>query len=134
MLHSSLRIALLACGLAVAALGPVGCDGGGNGALPTSSGVSRSKYFDQLSADEIRALCIWSSDVEGGPGDHTCGDAGSMHTPTVDECVAGSSTAPPHCQVALVEDCGNSLHGDACQVFVTPACKTYVECVLQPRD
>jgi hypothetical protein len=57
-----------------------------------------------------------------------------MSVPTVDECVDGAAGNPVHCQVALVEDCGNSLRGDACQVLVTSACRTYVECVVQPRD
>ena len=113
---------------------PAGCDGGGISATPTSSGVSRSEYLDQLTTEEMRALCTWSNEVEGGPGEKACGDAGSMSVPTVDECVSGGTANPVHCQVALVEDCGNSLHGDACRVLVTSACKTYIDCVLQPRD
>ncbi len=79
MLHPGPRMALLASALAIAALGLVGCDSSGGRASPTSSGVSRSKYLDQLTTDEIQALCSWAIAVEGGPGDHACGDAGSIH-------------------------------------------------------
>jgi hypothetical protein len=127
---SSLRIALLACGLAVAAVGPAGCHGGAN---KGSSGVDRSKYLDQLTPDEIRQLCTFAIDYEGGPGNYQCGNGVTFRVYTLDECTSGS-LGSCHCQVALVEDCVNSLDGDVCRFSGSSACKTYVDCVTARRD
>jgi len=132
MLGPCLRMAFLACGLVFATLGPTGCDSGGKGASPTSSGVSRDKYLDQLTTDEIRELCAFVIAGEGGTGDRSC-DGGSFHVYTLDECTAGS-LGSYHCQVALVEDCVNSLHADVCQFFGSSACSTYLQCVMAQRD
>ena len=130
MLSSSLRIALVACGLAVAMSLPAGCDSGSSGTSTSGSGVDRSKYLDQLTADEIRELCSFLIASEGGSGDRTCGDAGAFHVYTLDQCASGS-LGSFHCQVALVEDCLTSLQGDVCRVFGSSACKTYVECAVR---
>jgi hypothetical protein len=130
---SSLRIALLALGLALATLAPAGCDSGGIKALPPSSGIDRSKYLDQLTPDEIRELCTFVITSEGGSGNRSCGDAGSFHVYTLDECTSGTLVSY-HCQVALVEDCLSSLEGDVCSFFGSSACKVYVECVTARRD
>jgi hypothetical protein len=108
----------------------VDCDGGGG---PSSnSRLSRTAYVDQLTPAEQRALCTWAIAAEGGAREYAC-EVGSGSVYSVDKCAASLADNPPHCQVAVVEDCVNSVHGDPCQLLVTPACKTYVLCV-QGRD
>jgi hypothetical protein len=109
----------------------VGCDGGGT---PSRSGVDRGKYLDQLTESERRTLCTWGITAQGGPSERVCGDAGTWTVYSIEECVASPATSSTHCQVALVEDCIDSLHGDTCNWLVTTECKTYVACVLQKRD
>jgi hypothetical protein len=109
----------------------VGCDSGGT---PGRSGVNRDKYIDQLTESEQRTLCTWAITAQGGPGEHICGDAGTWTVYSVEECVASPATSSTHCQVAMVEDCIDSLHGNTCNLFVTTECKTYLACVLPKRD
>jgi hypothetical protein len=117
--------------LAFTSLLCVGCDSGGT---PSKSGVDRAKYLDQLTASERRTLCTWAITAQGGPHDYVCGDSGTGNVYSVEECVASPPTSNTHCRVALVEDCIDSLHGDTCQLFVTPECKAYVTCLMAKRD
>jgi hypothetical protein len=121
-------IVLWASGCMAVTLGLAGCDGGGNGPLLTSSGVDRGKYLDMLTTGELQQVCAFVSTAEGGPAEHACGDAGTVTTYTVEECVASAATKAVHCQVALIEDCATSLRGDACQLLTSSACKSYIAC------
>lgn len=115
---------LTTLGLALA-LTAIGCDDGGG----PRSGVDRSKYLDELNADEVQQLCAWStSQLE--PGEHTCPGGGTAKGKTTSECVEDyQKPDKPHCLVSLTEDCVNSLGGDLCKMFDTHACQTYVHCV-----
>jgi hypothetical protein len=131
MHSSSLRIAALAWGLAALSLGPAGCEGSGIRATSTGSGVDRGKSLGELTSEEILALCTWTIDAQGGAGERACGfEGGTLSVNTVDQCISGFTGNMSRCQVALFEDCINSLYGDACQIFATSACKAYFDCVL----
>jgi hypothetical protein len=130
MNRSWLRTVALAWGLTVLSLGATGCEDSGTGAT-SGSGVGRDKTLGQLTDEEIRALCTWAIDAQGGPGERACGlEGGTISVNTVDQCVTGLTGNTSPCQVALVEDCMESLHGDACQTFASSACKIYLACVL----
>lgn len=102
----------------------VGCDDGDG----SRSGINRSKYLDEMSADDIQKFCSWEASLVE-PGEHKCPNDITMRTFTASECVERSKTKPlPHCLVSLAEDCLSSTKGDACQVLVTDVCKTYIAC------
>jgi hypothetical protein len=103
-----------------------GCDDSdGSG---SKSGISSSKYLDELSTGEIQQLCSWMASVVE-PGEHKCSGGKTMNINTASECVSKSQNSPPpHCLVSLVEDCFNSVHGDACQITFTTACWKYILC------
>lgn len=111
----------------VLGLAAVGCDDGGG----SHSGINRSKYLDEMSADEIVQFCAWEASLVE-PGEHACPSGITMTTYTASECVERSKDRPaPHCLISLAEDCLSSAKGDPCQVLVTDVCKTYVACAAQ---
>jgi len=112
-------------GLILATLTFVACDGNEHGS--SSSGVDRSKYFDQLTAEEVKAICTWDINVMGGPRSFSC-DGSTGRIGTLDECTATPHSQTTHCQVGLWEDCINSVQGDPCQLYGTAACKVFVSC------
>jgi hypothetical protein len=112
------------------AFGTVACsgestddDGDGSG---SSSGVPSTKFLDELTAEERLELCRWINEKEGGPGERQCENE-TITVQTPEEC-ATNADFDMHCSVALVEACGNSLNGDACRVYTTPECASYIEC------
>jgi hypothetical protein len=125
------RMVGFACGLAMVVLAVAACDGGGSST--SSSGVARSKYLDQLTTAERTALCTWAVEAEGGPHAYSCDSGVSGSINDAAQCTSDLGMDTTHCQVALVEDCINSTHGDACQVSVTAACREYMSCFLS-RD
>lgn len=132
MNRNSPRISTFARGLTLLASLSVGCGDGAGGPTPTSSGVSRGKTLAALTSSEIRALCSWVVAVQGGPGERACGfEGGTLSVNTVDACVTGLTGNSLRCQVAVVEDCMNSLEGDACKLFATSACKVYFDCLAE---
>jgi hypothetical protein len=95
----------------------------------SGSGVSNTKYLDELSAEEQRLLCEWVIAAQGGPGVTQCDSSTSFTTYTVEECATEEVTV--HCTVAALEACTRSLEGDPCRLTTTRACSAYLECAVQ---
>jgi hypothetical protein len=93
-----------------------------------SSGVPPEKYLDELTPNEVRRLCEWAIDAQGGPGEKDCGDDTTVDTPTVEECATGDFS-PYHCPVSMVEDCMEDIGGNPCLVTSSQACQAYLGCV-----
>jgi hypothetical protein len=103
--------------------GSLGGTGGGN---VGPSGVRSDAYLDELTADELHAICAWATPLEGGPGKRMCDNNVTLTTPTVEECSVDTITI--HCTVALVEACVLSLNGDPCLLLSSTACAAYIAC------
>ena len=103
--------------------------GGSAGSSGAGSGVPRGKYLDELTPDEQRRLCAWSIAGQGGPGSRACDANTTVTVDTVDECATGDLSGF-HCLVSMVEDCIDSMNGDACVLLTSAECAEYIACAL----
>jgi len=104
--------------------GSVGGTGGGGNVGP--SGVPSGVYLDELTANELHAICVWATPLLGGPGERQCDNDIKVTTPPVEECSVDTVTI--HCKVALLEACVLSLNGDPCVLLSSTACAEYIAC------
>ena len=104
--------------------GNVGGTGGGGNVGP--SGVPSGVYLDELTANELHAICVWATPLLGGPGERQCDNDIKVTTPPVEECSVDTVTI--HCKVALLEACVLSLNGDPCVLLSSTACAEYIAC------
>jgi len=108
--------------------GSVGGSGnvGGSGGALGPSGLPSGAYLDELTPDEIHALCAWGIPLQGPPGTTQCDQNISVTPATVDECSVETVTI--HCTVGMLEACTLSLDGDPCKTLTSAACATYINC------
>lgn len=116
----------LLLGLALVA-GACGDDGPAVG----PSGLDRGLTSGELTEAQRRQLCEFIVDSFGGPGELVdCGDGVSLETPSVDDCLASSRSFDPcSITVGVIEDCQDSMAGDICVAFNTPACDPLRACL-----
>ena len=121
-----IAVAITACAL----FGAIGCSGESEDDDDDigSSGLPGDAYMDELTPGEIRTLCEWAIDAQGGPGTKACPDGTTVNTPTVESCTAGNFDA--HCPIRLIEVCMSAIDGDPCLVLTSSACEQYVYCIL----
>jgi hypothetical protein len=98
--------------------------GGAGGVGP--SGLPSGAYLDELTSDELHALCVWGIPLQGGPGQKQCSDSVTVTTHTVEECSVDMVTI--HCTVGSLEACLLSLNGDPCLLLDSAACAAYIAC------
>jgi hypothetical protein len=110
-----------------------GGTGGSAGSSGAGSGVPRDKYLDELTPDEQQRLCAWSIAGQGGPGSRACDENTTVTVNTVEECVAGDLSGF-HCLVGMVEDCVDSMDGDACALLTSAECAEYIACALDGQN
>jgi hypothetical protein len=91
------------------------------------SGVPSNSYLDELTLAERQQLCPWAIAAYGGPGERMCGDFNTS-IQTVEGCVALESDS--HCLVRIFETCLQSLDGNVCILFTSPACDAYTQCAF----
>jgi hypothetical protein len=85
-------------------------------------------YLDELTPDEIHALCAWGIPLQGPAGETQCDDGIRLTPETVEECSAANVTI--HCTVGVLEACTLSLNGDPCKLLTSAACATYINCAV----
>jgi hypothetical protein len=107
-----------------------GCSGPEEG----FSGVPLAKRVGDLPEGEMRALCAWVIDQQGGEGArHDCGNGIVITLDTVDECVAEQGDyAGCALTVAQMEECVLEAGPDPCAAPSTPACQPLGECLFGP--
>jgi hypothetical protein len=103
-----------------------GSVGGSGGGTAGPSGVPSDAYLDELTADQLHALCVWGVPLQGGPGQKQCDSTTTVTTETVEECSVDMVTI--HCTVAMLETCELSLNGDPCAILTSTACLAYIDC------
>ena len=87
--------------------------------------VPDGTYLDQLTADQVKTLCTWMVDVQGGPHTIDCGDGTKITIDPVDDCLQNEW---PHCEVGLLRPCIEAQAKDPCGK-APPACTTFYQCV-----
>lgn len=105
------------------------CGGGGDGG-GSRSGVNQSAQVGDLSESDMRQLCEWGVQAQGGAGStEQCDNGFEATVGTVDECIANQqSYASCDLTVGQVEDC---TAAGPCAVLGDPACAPVVECLSQ---
>ena len=106
----------------------------GCGAEEGYSGVAPHKRVGDLSGDEMRALCTWVIERQGGEGAvHDCGDGVSVRLDTVAECVAEQDDfSGCSLTVSQLEVCVLDAGPDPCRAPATPTCQPLGECLFGP--
>lgn len=96
------------------------------------SGVSPSERVGALSRAEMRELCTWSIEEQGGEGAMSdCGGGNSVTLDTIDACVDEQDDyADCSLTVAQLESCVLAVDGDPCQVLSKTACQALRECLF----
>lgn len=93
------------------------------------SGLDPNRFLDELTPEEIHALCAWQAERWGGPGRHMCDELNSYEVDTVEACVEKSRSRPrPHCRAGLFFDCMSALGNNYCRLYVEEGCKPYFSC------
>jgi hypothetical protein len=120
---------LLAVSLFLALGGAVlfGCGGGDEG----FSGVESGQRLRDLSAGDMRKVCVWVIERQGGEGAvHDCGNGLMVTLDSVDECVEDQAADFGACSltVAELETCVIVVGEDPCLAPVTPECEPLGEC------
>lgn len=95
-----------------------------------SSGLNPNAMLNELSDAEIRQLCVWTTDVEGGPDTHDCGGGVTMTTPSTEECISDLADHSIACRVKDVESCVKSIARDPCAALDGSACSPYLQCFM----
>jgi hypothetical protein len=113
-----LALALLACG---------GEDTG-------FSGVRLDARVGALSRDEMRQMCTWVIERQGGENAmYDCGNGTTVTLDTIDECVAGQGDyADCSMTVAEMESCVLDVGVNPCRAPETPSCQPLGECLFGP--
>lgn len=98
------------------------------------SGVSLHERVGALSMAEMRELCTWVIEQQGGEGAmHDCGNGNSVTLDTIDECVAEQGDyADCSMTVAQMESCVLDVGGDPCRAPQTASCQPLGACLFGP--
>lgn len=99
-------------------------DGGTNASVDPAP---RSAFSDELDSEQLRSVCLWIIDRQGGSGQTVCEGNLTVNVPTLDECLTGPR---PHCAMSLIYDCMRALDGDPCKIFSASECSSYLSCVF----
>lgn len=96
------------------------------------SGVSPSERVGALSRAEMRELCTWAIEEQGGEGAMSdCGGGNSVTLDTIDACVDEQDDyADCSLTVAQLESCVLAVDGDPCQVLSKASCQALRECLF----
>lgn len=136
-------VALMLClgGWGACALNPPGgdpdpVDGGGmvgDGAIGTSSGLSRNVALFDLSPGQASVLCDWTNLKQGGYGRSASCPSGSVQSTNLSnqDCVNSTSALGGRCAtvtVGNIEDCVNAVQTDLCKFETAPACVAVAMC------
>ena len=104
----------------------IGCGGVEEG----FSGAPLDERVGDLSDDDMRKLCAWGAQRQGGENAmFDCGDGVSVTIDTVDECVE-EQTDYAFCDATVqqMEQCVIDAGPNPCNALTTPACEPLYPC------
>jgi hypothetical protein len=95
------------------------------------SGVRLDARVGALSMAEMRDLCAWVIEAQGGEGAmYDCGNGSSVTLDTIDECVAEQGDyADCAMTVAQMESCVLDVGADPCRAPQTASCQPLGRCL-----